>query len=341
MDDGKKKIAIISVCSLLLVAMVVALAIAGRDSDKSEVRDVSGSQKAITAICQTTDYQQTCMDGLNGHNSTNPKELIEVAFQAAINYIKEALKNSTTLQELQTDPRAKAALETCGELANRAIDDLQRSYAKFTDFDITNVDDILLDLKIWLSGAMTHQETCLDGFDDVWGDAGLRMKDALTTSMQMTSNALAMVAEISTFLESMGVQGFQSRRLLSEDLPVLGHGGELPDWMDFDRRKLLAVPPQRIKPDLVVAKDGSGKYLTINEALKDIPKNSNKTFILYIKEGVYEEIVRINSTMSHLMIVGDGPTKTRITGKLNFIDGTGTYQTATVGMRKCNYFINF
>ncbi|KAL6514796.1 hypothetical protein OROGR_020375 [Orobanche gracilis] len=319
MNDRTKKIGIVTVCSLILVAMVVALAIGSRGGEE-EIPEVSSSQKAITTICETTDYQQACVDALNSSesNSTNPKELIEIAFQAAIKYVNEAAEKSIVLENVQTDPRARSALENCRELANRAANDLERSYAKFNDFDIINVD-----------------ETCLDGFEDIPGDAGQKMREALETAMQMTSNALAMVAEIATFLETMGIQGFQSRRLLSEDfLPVLGHGGEvLPSWMDFETRRLLSASPQQIRPNLVVAKDGSGKYRTINEALKDIPKNNNRTFVLYIKEGVYEEKVWFNSTLKHLMIIGDGPTKTRITGKLNFIDGTGTYQTATVAVQ--------
>ncbi|KAK6143897.1 hypothetical protein DH2020_024245 [Rehmannia glutinosa] len=217
-----------------------------------------------------------------------PKELIEVAFQAAI--------------------KAKSALESCNELANRAANDLQRSFAKFNNFDIINVDDILLELKIWLSGAITNEETCLDGFEDVPGDAGQKMRDALKTAMQMTSNSLAMVAEISTFLESMGIQGFKSRRLLSEDfLPVVGHGGELPDWMDFNQRRLLSAPSQQIRRISLSLRTGVA--------------------------SVYEEKVWFNSSLTHLMIIGDGPTKTKITGKLNFIDGTGTYQTATVAVQ--------
>lgn len=340
MDPKKKKIAIVSVCSVVLVAMVVALVIGSSGPEEEKAPEVSASQKAITTICETTDYQQTCLDSLAGHNSSNPKELIEVAFQATIRYLREAAANSTTIKDLQNDPRAKAALDNCNELANNAIADFQRSFDKFSSFDITNVNDILLDLKIWLSGAITQQETCLEGFQGVEGDAGEKMKAALNTSMQMTSNALAMVAEIATFLEAMGMQDFSSssssmRRLLSADeVTVLGHGDEMPEWLDLTKRKLLTVPVRKIIPNVIVAKDGSGKYRTINEALTDIPKNSNETFVMYIKAGVYEEIVRINSTFKHVMIVGDGPTRTRITGKLNFIDGTGTYQTATVGMCK-------
>jgi len=155
--------------------------------------------------------------------------------------------------------------------------------------------------------------------------------------MELTSNGLAMVTEISSVLEALGVQGFNNRRLLFEDIPIMGHRGEIPDWIDIERRELLSSKSKKIKPDLVVAKDGSGKYRTINEALKDIPKNGNKTFVLYIKEGVYEEKVHFNSSMTYLFVIGDGPTKTKITGHLNFIDGTNTYQTATVAVQADNF----
>ncbi|KAK4476711.1 hypothetical protein RD792_015871 [Penstemon davidsonii] len=339
-NDRKKKIGIITVCSLILVAMVVALTVGSLDSEKKDNSDISASQKAITSICQNTDYQDACVESLksSANDTTDPKKLIEVALEAAIKYIHQGVKNSTVLKAVQNDPKGQAALKNCHELADRAVNDLQRSYTKFNNFDVMNFNDMLSDMKIWLSGAITYQETCLDGFEGVSGEAGKKMREALTTAMQMTSNGLAMVTEISTYLESMGVQTFKNRRLLSEgDLPVLGHEDELPNWIDFNGRKLLSASPNTIRPNLVVAKDGSGKYKTINEALKDVPKESNKTFILYIKEGVYEEKVQINSSMTNLMIIGDGPTKTKITGKLNYIDGTGTYHTATVAVQGDNF----
>ncbi|XP_073310040.1 probable pectinesterase/pectinesterase inhibitor 58 [Primulina huaijiensis] len=339
-NNQKKKIAIVSVCSLVLVAMVVALTIGSLDTENSTTNvDVSSSQKAIQNICQSTDYQQTCVDSLkaSGSGTSDPKELIEVAFNAAIKYINEAAKNSSVLEELQTDPRAKTALQNCRELADHAVSDLERSFAKFNGFDASNFDEMLMDLKIWLSGAITHQETCLDGFEEVPGDAGDRMRQALTTAMQLTSNSLAMVAEVSTVIESMGVEGFNSRRLLFDDLPVLGHGDDLPYWLDVERRELLTATPVQIRPDFIVAKDGSGKYRTINEALKDVPERSNRTIVLYIKAGIYEEKVQINSSIVNLMIIGDGPTQTKITGRLNFIDGTNTYQTATVAVQGDNF----
>ncbi|KAL3629684.1 hypothetical protein CASFOL_026906 [Castilleja foliolosa] len=334
--NPKSKTAIGSVCSLLLVAMVVALMYNEQNKDETDSDSVTSSQKSITNLCQNTDYKETCVESLKSEKDTNdPKELIERAFQATITNTKEAAHNFALLQKLENDPRGKSALQSCQELADRAANDLQRSLTKFSEFDLTNFDSIMNDLKIWLSGAITYQETCLDGFDDVEGDAGEKMRQFLTKGMQMSSNGLAMINEISSVFMSISATTFNSRRLLSSESTIIGHDDEeIPNWIDVNRRKLLhASHDERIKPDLVVAKDGSGDFTTINEALSKIPKNRNTTFVLYVKEGVYKEKVVINSSLTHLLLIGDGPTKTKITGRLNYIDGTNTYQTATVAVQ--------
>ncbi|CAL5400530.1 unnamed protein product [Camellia sinensis] len=327
MGEGKRRIAIIGVSSLFLVAMVVAVTIGvtqNADGTNLDSQDVSTSVKAINSVCDTVDYKQVCVESLSSSagNTTNPQELVKTAFQVAVQKVKEAAKNSTVLKELEKDPRSREALDNCRELGESAAHDLQRSIDHMSEIDSSNFDDLLSDLKIWLSGAITYQETCLDGFENTTGNAGDKMREYLKFGMQLTSNALAMVTEISRGLSSLNMPAY-SRRLLSEEYPV---------WINGGIRRLLEASEhkKKVKPDLIVAKDGSGKYNTINEALKDIPKNQNKTFVLYIKEGVYEEKVQFNKSMTHLMVIGDGPTKTRITGRLNFIDGTTTFHSATV-----------
>jgi len=64
---------------------------------------------------------------------------------------------------------------------------------------------------------------------------------------------------------------------------------------------------------------------------------SNETFVLYIKEGIYEEYVEFNRSMTNLVVIGDGPDKTRITGSKNFVDGINTYRTATVAVIGDNF----
>ncbi|XP_022749042.1 probable pectinesterase/pectinesterase inhibitor 21 [Durio zibethinus] len=334
-----QNVAVISICSVFLVAMVVAVAVgvnrSGGGSDNgggaTVTSEISTSTKAVKAICQPTDYKESCEKSLSSANTTDPKELIRVGFQAAISEIEKVIANSSTVKEVANDPMARQALDNCNELMDYAIDDLKKSFDQMGAFDISKLDEYVENLKIWLGGAITYQQTCLDGFMNTTGEAETKMKALLKTSQELTSNGLAMVSEISSILNNLKIPNVPhidttgaERRLLSKD--------GFPSWVSSKQRLLLQHTPATIKPNVVVAKDRSGKYSSINEALKEVPKNNPTTFVIYIKAGVYNEQVLVNKSMSNVMFIGDGPIKTIITGRLNYVDGTGTFKTATVGI---------
>jgi len=330
--DKKKKVAIIGVSSLILVAMVVAVAVGVKSNNSSDssnsgnaapASELSTSSKAVKALCAPTDYKETCVKSLEpaAGNTTDTKELIKIAFDVTMKTIKEAIANSTTLKDLAKDPRGKVALDDCQELMEHAIDDLKESFEKLGTFEMGKLQTFVEDLKTWISGSLTYQQTCIDGFHNTTGEAGQKMKEFLKISWELTSNGLAMVDEFSKVIGSFNFQG-TSRRLMESD--------EAPSWVDAGKRKLLAATPATIKPDVVVAKDGTGKYTTINEALKDVPVNSAKQFVIYIKAGIYKEKVDVPKNLTNVVMMGDGPTKTRITGDISYVMGvTTTWQTAT------------
>ena len=49
-----------------------------------------------------------------------------------------------------------------------------------------------------------------------------------------------------------------------------------------------------IKPDMVVAGDGSGDFKTIQEAINAVPRDNHQRQIIFIKDGLYHEKVRID-----------------------------------------------
>ncbi|XP_022945995.1 pectinesterase-like [Cucurbita moschata] len=333
-DGGGCKInktaALVGLLSLFVVAMVTGV---------NGAEEHSESSGAIKTLCEPTDYRQTCEEALakSKTDSEDPRELIKASFHYVVEQIKSAIKNSTTLKETAKDPMAKKALDDCSELMDYAIDDLLLSFDKITEtFDFSKMDDYIEDLRIWLSGALTYQVTCLDGFENVTGDTGEKMKHLLKMSQEMTANAIEMVGEVksavSSLWESFGLPplGRELRTAESKEEE------EVPSWVN-DRRGLLQTTGANVKADVVVAKDGSGKYKTITEALQEVPKKSNTTFIIYIKEGVYEEQVKVDKKMTYVMMIGDGPTKTKITARENFADGTSTFKTATVSVIGTNF----
>ncbi|CAI0626781.1 unnamed protein product [Linum tenue] len=129
--------------------------------------------------------------------------------------------------------------------------------------------------------------------------------------------------------EDQPVPGAAHRRLLGGGA---SNKNDFPEWVSPTQRKLLQATPSNIKPDIVVAQDGSGQFKTVNEAIKSIGPNYKTPFVIYIKAGVYNEQVIVPNALSGIMFIGDGPTKTKITGNKNYKEGYHTQDTPTVAI---------
>ncbi|KAK6147537.1 hypothetical protein DH2020_018449 [Rehmannia glutinosa] len=161
------------------------------------------------------------------------------------------------------------------------------------------------DVRTWLSTVITDQQTCLDGLTE-FENISLSIQEEINTSMQnatiFTSNSLAIISNGFAI-----IRGFQ--------IPV--------------NRKLVEAEEVNLRPNLTVAKDGSGDYRTINEAVQAMPKRSKERFFIYVKKGEYKEQVVVHSDCWNLMIYGDGMKKTVVSGSLNYADGVATYDSGT------------
>lgn len=179
--------------------------------------NVEASHKAVKSMCHPTDYRRMCKRTLSRTNSTDPRELIQTAFQAAIQNIEEVMKNSSSLKPPKNDTRIPWALETCKEVMEYALGDLHRANDQMGEFDPGKLDEYVENMRVWLSGAINCQETCIDAFENTTGKIGDLMKQSLNDSQELTSNGLAMATQLVDFLRSMNISGLGDiKRLLSE-----------------------------------------------------------------------------------------------------------------------------
>ena len=49
------------------------------------------------------------------------------------------------------------------------------------------------------------------------------------------------------------------------------------------------------QPDIIVASDGSGQFTSIQEAVQSIPKDNRERQIILVRNGVYDEVVRVDA----------------------------------------------
>jgi len=325
---------VISAISLFLIVGAVIGVVAlvqphqkGSDGE-NEAGNISASMKIANQLCQPSDYKEACTKTLSSVNSTDPKEFVKHALLAASDAVTKSFNFSEELiVKASKDKREKMALDDCKELLDYAVQELQASMSMVGDSDLHTTNNRVAELQSWLSAVLAYQETCVDGFDDKSTIKPI-IQQGFVNASQLTDNVLAIISGLSDFLKSMGLQfniPSNSRRLLAED--------GFPTWFSGADRKLLAAQDNgKVKPNAVVAQDGSGQFKTISAAIAAYPNKLKGRYIIYVKAGTYREYVTIDKKKPNVFIYGDGPRKTIVTGSKSFAkDGLGTWKTATFG----------
>ncbi|KAK6784047.1 hypothetical protein RDI58_017501 [Solanum bulbocastanum] len=278
---------------------------------------------AMGAICSATDFSQSCGDILSkvlqaNASGAQPTDLLKATVSAAIDEIAAGI---VELDKINKDiPEKAVAHDDCIALLGDAKKDLNASIY-LLEGGINDVATTTAELNNKLSAALTYQSMCVDGYPEADQST---VQSAFKKTEEHTINSLAVASRLSS--STPQPNNSAKRRLLTTRL-----GG--PAWIkQGDRRMLDEEGGKDIKAfiNMTVAKDGSGNFSSINEALKAVPQSFEGRFFIYIKEGVYEENVVVSQV--NLTFVGDGSQKSIISGSKNIVDDLTTYQTATVAI---------
>lgn len=191
----------------------------------------------------------------------------------------------------------------------------------------------LRDARAWTGAALTYQYDCWSELSYVNGtrlvDQTMSFLDG--TLMPSTSNALSIMFSLDNFGEASAAKWGPPRTERDGFWePTQSGSGEL-------RFK----PNQGVrfgKVGATVCKEGKarGCYATVQQAVDAAPEGlkGRDRFLIYIKAGLYDEIVRVPTEKTNLVFLGDGMGKTVITGSVNTgVLGISTYNTATVGVK--------
>ncbi|GAB4825640.1 hypothetical protein Ancab_008514 [Ancistrocladus abbreviatus] len=319
---------------LLIVGVSIGLIVGIRRvhiDDKSDVLPATTS-RAVAAICIHTDHKQTCAESLasvSNNDTATPKDYLAAAINVTIDAVNQAIEKSGVIGKGATDGQQKMAFEDCNELLRYAIDELQAACTSVGEAKSHTMEDRIFDLKNWLSATIAYQQTCLDGVEQP--DLKEQLNNTLLNATQLTSNALAMISEITQIFKSLNIDDADTAVKGPNPRELLGVGQDgFPEWLSAADRKLLAVQAMgNIKPNVVVAQDGSGQFRAISDALRAYPKGFNGRYIIYVKAGVYNEQIVVEKGLDNIFMYGDGPRRTLVTGRKSFKDGITTYKTAT------------
>ncbi|GAA0167381.1 esterase [Lithospermum erythrorhizon] len=314
---------------VLFALLAIFLQVSTISASTNEVRSL------IKSSCSSTLYPDLCISSLLSTEAAeasstikSPADVIKAVIKVTIQNVKInkiIIKKIAARKALAI--RCKSALKDCLETLEDTIDELKKVILDLKTYPSTKITKE--DLMTLLSAAKTNLETCIDGFSHDESDEKVRSEflNKQIQVAQLCSNTLAMIKNMTGTSNVESNEEFMQERRLEED-EYDNSGLRWPKWLSAGDRKLLQTT---VTPDVTVAADGSGNYRTVSEAVAAAPSGSTRRYVIRIKAGVYRENVEVPKAKTNLMFVGDGRSNTIITASRNVVDGSTTFNSATVG----------
>ncbi|XP_047334162.1 probable pectinesterase/pectinesterase inhibitor 12 [Impatiens glandulifera] len=302
-------------CSILFCAFLLLSTTTYAQTINTTTATIDSHISSIKSICKSTPYPDPCFHSLKLSISINiSPNIITYLLQSLNTALSEALSLSNLLSTLTPSSileKQRGALQDCKDLQQITFSSLKKSLSRINGGSTDS--NKLSDARAFLSAALTNKNTCFEGLDSASGPMKSTLVNSFINSYKHISNSLSIMPKPS---KSSGSTKHDGRRTL--DISIGGGGDD--DYTD-DATGLITV-----------AKDGTGNFSTIMDAINFAPNNSYDRIFIYIKEGIYEENVDIPTYKPNVVLLGDGVDVTVITGNRSVGDGWTTFRSATVAV---------
>ncbi|CAL5071189.1 unnamed protein product [Urochloa decumbens] len=306
--------------------------LANADADAGDAEEEEHAA-AVERHCAGTLHRDVCASTLATIPNLARRPLRDVISEVVARAAAAVRASSSNCSSYLRRPRGllrvrdRVALSDCVELFGRTLGQLGTAADELSAGNRTAEDEsVVAGVQTVLSAALTNQYTCLEGFAGPSASEDGRVRPYIQGRIyhvaHLVSNSLAMLRRLPQ----------RRRRRGREALEGYGRVRRgFPSWVSAgDRRRLQQQGV--VAPDLVVAKDGSGNFTTVAEAVAAAPNNSEARFVIYIKSGGYFENVEVGPEKTNLMFVGDGMWKTVIKASRSVVDNSTTFRSATLAV---------
>lgn len=186
-----------AILTFLIIGFIIGAYIHNSTANKS-----SDSVHAVNIVCNVTRYPNSCFTSIISLDSSpkpDPEVILKLSLQVSLNELSNL---SRSLKNLTANGDGGAALKDCEGQIEDAISRASESAAEMKGGagEMTLTEMKIGDIQTWMSSAMTDQESCLDGLEEMDSTSFREVKMMMTKSIEYVSNSLAIVANIHVIL---------------------------------------------------------------------------------------------------------------------------------------------
>ncbi|XP_060219132.1 probable pectinesterase/pectinesterase inhibitor 25 [Lycium barbarum] len=326
--------------TISFILFSLALPIFSQSPSQSQSPSIACKSSLYPKLCRTllSTFQHSPSNNPNDYSKFSVKQCQKNASKLS-NLISHFLTTQKK-RSLFTNTKEINALSDCHQLSELTVDYLNSISTELKAADnsaTTTSDDLVGKIQTLLSAVVTNQQTCYEGLKEAGSSMVAQLLAPLSNAGEIYSVSLGLVAHALGRNRKSGKKGRllgeeewarDSRFMASKVNQALERshqrGGRIPDE--------LVENGVHIREAVTVSPYGGCNFTSIGEAIAFAPNNSmieDGYFLIYAKQGYYEEYVVVAKNKKNIMLLGEGIDRTMIAGNRSVIDGWTTYNSAT------------
>ncbi|KDP33962.1 hypothetical protein JCGZ_07533 [Jatropha curcas] len=152
-------------------------------------------QDLVRSSCLHASYPDLCIRTLSScsGSANTPRDIAQAAVNVSVERARGVSKNLNALSAGLKTKRERVALSDCVEQISDTVDELSSTLSELKHLRGETFQWQMSNAETWVSAALTNENTCLDGFEEVESKVKGDVKRQITNVARVTSNALYMI----------------------------------------------------------------------------------------------------------------------------------------------------
>ncbi|XP_050220935.1 pectinesterase 3 [Mercurialis annua] len=198
-----RKPLIIIISSILILTLIIAAFLAALiHESNTEPPEFDSPTESLKAVCNITQYPTACFTSISSLNipiKNDPESIFKISLHLSV----QEISNISTIFKTLKDDNSQGSINDCLSLFDDALSKVNDSLLAM-EKGLTS--DKINDIQTWISAAMTDQETCVDGLEEMGSGVVGQVKAALVRCKEFLSNNLAIIANMQNLLEKFDLK---------------------------------------------------------------------------------------------------------------------------------------